>query len=118
MVAWPVVGGFLLAGAGGALIRFLVSSYLNNDFPYGTLLVNLVASALLGFLVGADVGEEWSLMLGVAGLGALSTWSTAANEAAVMARREEGRLAVAYLALLVLSGIVVAWIGIQLGRAA
>ncbi len=111
-----MVAGFLAAGAVGALLRFVVSSYLNADFPYGTLVVNLVASGLLGFLVGSGLSEQWSLVLGLGGLGALSTWSTAANEAAVMARREEGRLALAYLALLVLSGVVVAWIGIQVGR--
>ncbi len=100
----------------GAVVRFVISSYLNNEFPYGTLAINLASSLVLGYLAGSGIGEQWALVVGVGGLGALSTWSTAANEAATMARRNEGWLAIAYLALLVLSGIVMAWIGMQIGQ--
>ncbi len=55
--------------------------------------------------------------MGTGALGALSTWSAAANEAAIMARRGEGYLALAYLALTVLSGVTFAWFGLQLGQA-
>lgn len=107
----------MLAAAGlGATVRYLTGLLFNNDFPIGTLLVNLVASALLGLLVGADIGDSMSLIVGTGALGAMSTWSAAANEAAVMARRGEGYLALAYLALTVLSGITFAWFGLRLGQ--
>lgn len=115
-VDWIVVAGFALAAAVGAIVRFMVSTLANNEFPYGTLAVNLIASCGLGYLVGSDIDPDLFVVVAVAGLGALSTWSTAANEAAEMARRDEGKLAVAYLALMVFTGILMAWIGLQVGK--
>lgn len=108
----------MLAAAGvGTVVRYLTGLLLNNDFPLGTLAVNLLASTALGLLVGADVGDSTSLIVGTGALGAMSTWSASANEAAIMARRGEGYLALAYLALTVLSGVTFAWFGLQLGQA-
>ena len=43
-----------IGGAFGAMARFLVSSgvyqWLGKDFPYGTLVVNILGSFLLGLL--------------------------------------------------------------------
>lgn len=107
--------GVALAAGAGAAIRFIVGGYLNGDFPVGTLLVNLAGSFLLGLVVAAD--DPVPVIVGVGALGAMSTWSTAAVEAAAMARRGEGALAAGYLWLSVTSGIVAAWIGLQLGVA-
>ncbi len=115
-VAWVMTA--MLAAAGlGATVRYLAVVVADSDFPIGTLLVNLAASALLGLVVGADVGRSMSLIVGTGALGALSTWSATANEAAIMARRGEGYLALAYLALTVLSGVTFAWIGLRVGQA-
>lgn len=110
-----VIAAFAAAAALGAVVRYLTGLMLNNDFPLGTLGVNLLASFLLGLLVGADVGDHMGLIVGTGALGALSTWSAAANEAAIMARRGEGYLAMAYIALSVLSGVTFAWFGLRLG---
>lgn len=107
--------GFMAAAGLGAVVRYGVGVALNREFPWGTLTVNLAASLLLGIVAEADMGDAATVVVGVGMLGALSTWSTVANEAAVMARDDEGRLALAYLALTVLSGIVMAWIGLQIG---
>ncbi|MDH3295792.1 MAG: CrcB family protein, partial [Acidimicrobiia bacterium] len=107
--------GFLAAAALGAVVRYLTGLLMNHEFPSGTLAVNLLASFLLGLVTGAGVGQYMGLIVGAGALGALSTWSHVANEAAVMARRDEGRMAVAYLALSVLSGVTFAWFGLRLG---
>lgn len=99
----------------GATLRFLVSGYLNGLFPTGTLAVNLVASFTLGLISG--LGSEWSMVVAAGGLGALSTWSTAANEVAAMARDEQGPLAAAYLACSVTAAVVLAWLGITVAAA-
>ena len=117
MTAVVVMVAMLAAAGVGTVVRYLTGLLLNNDFPVGTLAVNLLASTLLGLLVGADVGDSMSLIVGTGALGALSTWSATANEAAIMARRGEGYLALAYLALTVLSGVTFAWFGLQLGQA-
>jgi CrcB protein len=115
MIPAMLISGFVAAAALGAAVRYLSGLILNNDFPLGTLSVNLLASFLLGLLMGADVGDHMGLVVGTGALGALSTWSAAANEAAVMARRNEGYLALAYIGLTVLSGVTFAWFGIRLG---
>jgi len=112
-----VITGFVAAAALGAAVRYLTGLILNNDFPLGTLGVNLLGSFLLGLLVGADVGDHMGLVVGTGAVGALSTWSATANEAAVMARSNEGYLAIAYIGLTVLSGVTFAWFGIRLGAA-
>ena len=106
---------FIVAAAAGAVARFAVGVVLNRHFPWGTLAVNLLASLVVGLATTADLGRTATVIIGVGAMGALSTWSTVANEAAVMARNDEGRMALAYLTLTVLSGIVMAWIGLQIG---
>jgi CrcB protein len=76
-------------------------------------LVNLVASFALGMIVAA--ADPWPTIVGIGALGALSTWSTVANEAAAMSREDRGAMALAYLGLTVSSGVLAAWFGLQLG---
>ena len=43
-----------IGGGLGSALRFLISRYLNNStgFPFGTFMVNIVGSLVLGFLLG------------------------------------------------------------------
>ncbi len=108
-----IVPCFLVAAGVGAVIRYVVSGYLNDHVPTGTLVVNAVASFLLG--IAASFGDTMSIILGIGLLGAMSTWSSVANEAAALARKNEGWLALTYLALTCSSGILLAWFGVKLG---
>ncbi len=96
----------------GACVRFVVSDRLNGPFPYGTLMVNVVASWLAGF--GSQLDGRWSTIVLIGALGALSTWSTVAVEVGAMARAGDGRAAALYLVATVTTGLLAAWIGIQL----
>ena len=53
-----------LGGAFGAVCRFWISTstyrWLGTDFPFGTLMVNISGSFLMGFLV-IVLTEKWSL---------------------------------------------------------
>ena len=93
--------GFLaLGGALGAISRFYLSGLLPvyRDFPVGTLLVNSIASFILGYLYGLlfwgiDVTPEWRLFLGTGFCGALSTFSTFSYETFSLLREREYLLA-------------------------
>lgn len=99
----------------GAVVRFVLADRLNRNLPIGTLTVNLVASAGLGLVTSAPGAA--ATVIGVGALGALSTWSNAANEAAAMSREGHGSLGLGYLTLSVSSGILAAWFGLRLGTA-
>jgi fluoride exporter len=79
-----------IGGFAGALLRYLVSGYIQNlshriDFPYGTLAVNLTGCFLIGALsqlveLQWDITAEIRLMLMVGLLGSFTTYSTFGNE--------------------------------------
>ncbi|WP_297063710.1 fluoride efflux transporter CrcB [Thermococcus sp.] len=89
-----------LGGALGAIARFYISGILPTyrDFPVGTLMVNSIASFILGYLYGLlfwgiDVTPEWRLFLGTGFCGALSTFSTFSYETFSLFREGEYILA-------------------------
>ncbi len=78
-----------LGAAFGANARYLVGVWAGNrlgaDFPYGTLIVNIVGSFLLGFLLTLGTGRlqlspEARLLLAVGFLGSFTTFSSYAVE--------------------------------------
>ena len=107
-----IIALFALAAAAGAVVRFLATENLNRSFPTGTLVVNVGASFALGLL--SQAGPDWQTVAGIGALGALSTWSSVAVEVASLARDRQGALAALYLAATTTTGVVAAWLGIQL----
>lgn len=73
-----------LGGAMGAICRYLVylfsNLYLHISFPWGTLIVNLIGSFVVGLLFGIFeifiVSENIRLFLFVGILGSFTTFST------------------------------------------
>ncbi|UTV27707.1 fluoride efflux transporter CrcB [Photobacterium atrarenae] len=79
------LGLIALGGAFGACSRYLISelcvSWFGRGFPYGTLVVNVVGSFLMGMLMSAiNQGMITAIparpMIGLGFLGALTTFST------------------------------------------
>lgn len=73
-----------VGGAVGACARFVtdrrVQGWHDSVFPWGTFVVNVVGSLILGFLAGAGMfGVHWPIvqqLVGVGFCGALTTFST------------------------------------------
>ncbi len=69
-----------VAGAAGALSRYLLSGYVqgrfDSDLPIGTLAVNLVGAFLLGSIVGVDQLESVATFTAAGFLGGFTTFST------------------------------------------
>jgi CrcB protein len=116
-----VVLGVGVLGGVGSIFRFMldatVTARLGRSFPYGTLVVNVLGSLLLGVFVGAAVSTDAYRIAGIGLIGAFTTFSTWAFESHRLA--EDGRLrlgAVNFVVSLVL-GVAAAWAGRGLGMA-
>ena len=118
----------ILVGIGGLLganARYLVSVWaarrIGPEFPYGTLIVNLSGSLLLGFLVtavaaSAAYGREIQLLVPIGFVGAYTTFSTFAYESVGLLRRRAYGLAVTNVLGSTMLGLLGAWIGIVVAR--
>ncbi|MCA9921387.1 MAG: fluoride efflux transporter CrcB [Anaerolineales bacterium] len=87
---------FIAIGAAlGANARYLVGVWaaerFGTEFPYGTLIVNISGSFMLGFLVAVTTGKlqispEMRLLLAVGFLGSYTTFSSFAVESTLLWR--------------------------------
>lgn len=99
MLLWIAVGG-----AFGAVARYglggWVHSWAGTRFPWGTLVVNLTGSLLIGFLLryleGIDVSVQVRGFATIGLLGAFTTFSTYSYETVAFMRDGEWRQASLY----------------------
>lgn len=93
-----------MGGGIGSLLRFLTSRFVpatlaGSPFPLAILMVNVVASLVLGCVVGwllmRSAGEEMRLLIGVGFCGGLSTFSSFSYD--TLALLQNGRLGAACL---------------------
>lgn len=112
-------------GSIGAVMRFIVStgiySWLGRGFPYGTLVVNVIGSLLMGllyelFLQRLSISPEVRAVLLVGFLGAFTTFSTFSIETVNLI--EQGYLlkAMTNVFASVILCVLAAWIGLQIVR--
>lgn len=100
-----------VGAAVGAPARLLAARFLDHGTPWGTLLVNLVGSAFLGWLVGHGVDGRPVALLGTGFCGALTTYSAVAVQSVGL----RGWRGPAYAVGTVLGCLAVAWAGYRLG---
>lgn len=111
-----------LAGALGALTRYAVGSWIgSHEFPWSTLVINVVGSAVLGTVVGLFVRTltvpMWIQSAIVVGfLGAFTTFSTFSLD--VVRLLDTGRLglASAYITSSVVGGVVALRVALTFAR--
>lgn len=109
---------FLLVMIGGGLgsgfrhaTNLVAARLLGTAFPYGTLTVNIVGSALIGLLYGMFAAHaQWShpvhLFLTTGFLGGYTTFSAFSLDTALLHERGASGLAALYVGLSVIVGIV------------
>ena len=109
----------------GANARYLVGLWaaqrFGTSFPYGTAIVNITGSLLLGFVVAwgsarSGLSPEVRLLVAVGFLGAYTTFSSFAVETLLQATNET--FASALLNVLINNGVglAAAWGGMMLAR--
>jgi len=114
-----------LGGSIGAVLRYLASTGLHllvgRGFPYGTLLVNVLGSLIMGLLYvllveRLAVGVEWRAVLLIGMLGAFTTFSTFSMETFALFEDGENIKALLNIILSVSLCLVAVWLGVATGR--
>lgn len=109
-----------MGGALGAVGRFWLGGVLlrqlGSGFPWGTLTVNLVGSFAAGFIAiwlegRGPAALYWRAFLIVGVLGALTTYSALMLECLLYARSQRSGLMFGYLAITLLAGLALVWLG-------
>ena len=111
-----------LGGAIGAALRYAVAAQfartLGTAFPYGTLAVNVVGCLLMG-LVYAWIGPKspWAVFLMTGILGGFTTFSAFSLEIFHLSQAGQSGLALVYVLVSVVAGVLALWLGLMLGGA-
>jgi CrcB protein len=111
-------------GVVGALTRYAVSLAVPTEtsrFPWGTFLINVSGSAILGFLLVLLVeqfprGHLARPVLGTGLIGAYTTFSTFVVEAVLLVRAHHALTALTYVLASVFIGIGALWTGMTGAR--
>lgn len=116
---------FIGAGLGGVL-RYGVSTgvyhLFNKNFPYGTLVVNISGSFLMGFLFVLTLGRFHTIapqlraLLLIGFLGGYTTFSSFSIETINLMENANWFSAILNILLSTILCLTAAWIGVILGR--
>ena len=114
------LGGFV-----GANARYIASEWairrFGPGFPYGTMLVNVTGSFILGLFATLSLSltwrPEWRLLVAIGFVGSYTTFSTFEYES-IQLIAQGGRYREAAVNLLgsVIVGFAAAWIGVVIAR--
>jgi len=121
-VNWLLV---VLGAMVGAPLRYLtdraVQARHDSVFPWGTYVVNVVGSLVLGLVTGlaatGAAGPHVQLLLGTGLCGALTTYSTFSYETLRLTEAGSGLYASVNVVASVAAGLVAAFAGVFLARA-
>jgi fluoride exporter len=109
-----------VGGSLGAVCRYWVSSstyaWLGTDFPFGTLMVNVTGSIMMGFLAlllteKIAVSEEFKFAILVGFLGSYTTFSTFALDGLNWLHNGALMKVAAYMLISVFGSLLGVWLG-------
>lgn len=124
----PIMTMFLYAALGGAIgaagrygVNIMTPRLLGQDFPWGTLVVNITGSFIMGVLI-AVMAERWSasqemrVFLTTGILGGFTTFSAFSLDFATLYERKQHGLAFAYAGSSVAVSLLAIFAGLYLAR--
>ena len=118
---WVGLGGFVGANTRYGLTGF-VARRLGSGFPFGTLLINVSGSLLIGLILTLLVERfvadpAWRLLLVVGFLGGYTTFSSYSFEVIALIEHGQWGRAIGYVVGSNLLGLAACFAGIALARA-
>lgn len=128
IVIHPNIEKFLLISAGamlGANARYWLGDWAarkwGTGFPYGTFLINITGSLILGFFLTLAterfmIDPRWRLFFAVGFLGAYTTFSTYTYESFNLIYREQWLLGMLNAFGSTIAGLLAAGLGMFLGK--
>jgi CrcB protein len=113
---------FIGAGIGGALrhgANIAATRVFGLDFPFATLIVNVIGSFLMGALAGyfafrPGISQHVRLFLTTGILGGFTTFSTFSLDAALLIERNKQALAAGYIVGSVALGLAALFFGLSI----
>ncbi|QUG42350.1 fluoride efflux transporter CrcB [Psychrobacillus sp. INOP01] len=103
------------AGSLGAIARYLIGVFMipESGFPFATLLVNLVGCYALAFITSRSLPFSYKLKtaIGTGFLGSFTTFSAFSVETITMIENGQIVLAIIYITLSVVGGIIMSNVG-------
>lgn len=111
--------GVAVLGGVGAVLRFLVdrtvSHRLSGVFPSGIFVVNISGALVLGLLAGLELGPTTALLVGVALVGAYTTFSTWMLQTLELGAERRTGLAISNIVVSLALGVAAAALGWWIG---
>ncbi len=122
MQAYIIV--FLGAGLGGSMrhgLNLAAARLLGLNFPYGTMIVNVVGSLAMGLLAGyfasrGEASQHWRLFLTTGILGGFTTFSAFSLDTALLYERGDTFLTAAYVLVSVIASVALLFFGLWVMR--
>ena len=114
------IGGFI-----GSIARFWLGTYVGDRmgtrFPYGTFIINLSGSFLIGLIVTVLAAKthwspNWRYLIPIGFIGAYTTFSTFEYETFHSVQDGELLMAGLNVILSVVIGFIAVWLGVITGR--
>ena len=117
---WISLGAIAGANARYALSRWAARA-LTPAFPFGTLIINVTGSFLLGLFLAWTtervlVDVRWRLLIAVGFCGGYTTFSTFSYDTMLLLEDGEGLRSGGYVLLSVVLSLAATWLGILAAR--
>ncbi|TVQ83507.1 MAG: fluoride efflux transporter CrcB [Micavibrio sp.] len=116
---FPALISVALGGACGAMLRYIMTVAVNREyFPYGTVVINISGSFLLGMLAAWFLNSAWPqlpdpmrLFLATGVLGGFTTFSAFSLEAMKLMQNGAVAVAAVYVTVSVVGSLAAVFLG-------